>query len=155
MTWHISLLVIIALSPHPVLICLIFGVITSYEICKVNYICFFFKYNFIVNKIEIYIYIYIVFIYCTKDHVDVANKPLLLLLLLLLLLFIINSNAKYLTKDLRSDDNDNNFSLLDVYLDKKGPFAKIKSLDVFKVHHLVATVAVVSYNEWALSWPFG
>ena len=87
---------------------------------------------------------------------EVANKPLLLLLLLLLLLFIIiNSNAKYLTKDLRSDDNDNNFSPLDVYLDRKGPFAKIKSLDVFKVHHIVASVAVVSYNEWALSWPFG
>ena len=34
-----SFLVIIALSPHPVLICLIFGVITGYEICKVNYVC--------------------------------------------------------------------------------------------------------------------
>ena len=50
MAWHISLLVIIAFSPHVVLICLIFEVITSYEICKVNYICFL-KYDFIVNKV--------------------------------------------------------------------------------------------------------
>ena len=50
MAWHISLLVIIALSPHAVLTCLIFGVITGYEICKVNYICFL-KYDFIVNKV--------------------------------------------------------------------------------------------------------
>ena len=40
MALHISLLVIIALSPHLALVCLIFGVITSYKICKVNYICF-------------------------------------------------------------------------------------------------------------------
>ena len=47
MAWHISFLVIIAFSPHVVLI---FEVITSYEICKVNYICFL-KYDFIVNKV--------------------------------------------------------------------------------------------------------
>ena len=50
MAWHISLLVIIALSPYPALIYLIFGVVTSYEICKVNYVCFL-KYDFIVNKV--------------------------------------------------------------------------------------------------------
>ena len=50
MPWRISLLVIITLSPHPVLICLIFEVMTSYEIYKVNYICFF-KYDFIFNKV--------------------------------------------------------------------------------------------------------
>ena len=40
MAWHISLLVIIALSPHLVLICLIFGLITGHETCKASYICF-------------------------------------------------------------------------------------------------------------------
>ena len=50
MAWHISFLVIIALSLYPALICLIFGVIISYEIYKVNYICFL-EYDFIVNKV--------------------------------------------------------------------------------------------------------
>ena len=36
-----------------------------------------------------------------------------------------NSNAKYSTNDLKGGYNSNNFSLLDVYLDGKGPSDKI------------------------------
>ena len=48
-----------------------------------------------------------------------------------------NSHAKYLTKDLRSGYNNNNFSLLDPYLNKKGPSVIIKLLNIFKDHHIV------------------
>ena len=33
-----------------------------------------------------------------------------------------NANAKYSTKDLEGGYNSNNFSLVDVYLDGKGPW---------------------------------
>ena len=36
-------------------------------------------------------------------------------------IFKYNANAKYSTKDLRGGQNSNNFSLIDVYLDKKEP----------------------------------
>ena len=39
---------------------------------------------------------------------------------------------------LRGGHNSNNFSLLDVYLDKKGPSVKIQLPNVFKDHHIVA-----------------
>ena len=45
-----QIMIILTFNSQPVLICLIFGVITSYEICKVNYMSFF-KYDFIVNKV--------------------------------------------------------------------------------------------------------
>ena len=48
-----------------------------------------------------------------------------------------NSHAKYLTKDLRSGYNNNNFSLLDPYLNKKGPSVIINLLNIFKDHHIV------------------
>ena len=49
-----------------------------------------------------------------------------------------NSNAKYLTKDLKSGYNSNDFSLLDVHLKEKGPFVKIQLLIIFKDHHIVS-----------------
>ena len=47
----------------------------------------------------------------------------------------------------------NNFSLLDVYLDEKGPSVKIQLPNIFKDHNIVAqpTSATVGYNEWPLS----
>ena len=73
MAWHISLLVIIALSPHPVLVCLIVGVITSYEFCNVNYVFL----NMILLLIK-YDYICFYLLHEEPCNVDVANKPLLL-----------------------------------------------------------------------------
>ena len=63
--------------------------------------------------------------------------------------FKYNDNAKYSTKDLISGYIDNNFSLLDVYLNEKGPSVKIKLLNIFKDHHIVAKSGptVVGYNE--------
>lgn len=52
-------------------------------------------------------------------------------------IFRYNSNAKYLTKDLESGYNSNDFSLLDVHLKEKGPFVKIQLLIIFKDHHIV------------------
>ena len=41
-------------------------------------------------------------------------------------IFKYNTNAKYLTKDLKGGYNSNNFSLLDVYLAEKGPSVKFR-----------------------------
>ena len=41
-------------------------------------------------------------------------------------MFSYNTNAKYSTKDLKSDHNNINFSLLDIYHDEKGPSMKIQ-----------------------------
>ena len=41
-----------------------------------------------------------------------------------------NANAKYLSKDLKSGDNNISFSLLDIYLDEKGPSVKIQQLQL-------------------------
>ena len=38
----------------------------------------------------------------------------------------------------KSGYNSNNFSLLDVYLDEKGPSVKIQLPNIFKDHHIVA-----------------
>ena len=48
--------------------------------------------------------------------------------------FKFNTNAKYLTKVSRDWYNGNNFSLLD----DKGPSVKIKLLNIFIDHHMVA-----------------
>ena len=53
-------------------------------------------------------------------------------------IFKYNANAKYSTKALKVGYNCNNFSLLDIYLDEKGPSVKIQSLNIFKDHHAVA-----------------
>ena len=71
-------------------------------------------------------------------------------------IFKYNANAKYSTKDLKGGYNSNNFSLLDVYLDEKGPSVKIQLLNIFKDHHIVAqpTPTTVGYDEWPLSLAF-
>ena len=68
-------------------------------------------------------------------------------------IFRYNDNAKYSTKDLKDGYNSNNFSLLDVYLDKIEPSVKIQLLNIFKDHHTVAQPrpTSVDYDEWALS----
>ena len=52
-------------------------------------------------------------------------------------IFKYNANAEYSTKDLRGGHNSNNFSLLDVYLDKKGTSVKIQLPNIFKDHRIV------------------
>ena len=68
-------------------------------------------------------------------------------------IFKYNANAKYSTKDLKGWYYSNNFSLLDVYLDEKGPSVKIQLPNIFKDHHIVAkpSPATVGYDEWRLS----
>ena len=68
-------------------------------------------------------------------------------------IFRCNSNAKYSTKDLKGEHNIDNFSLLDVSLDEKGPSIKIQPLKTFKGHHIVAesSPVAVNYDEWSLS----
>ena len=43
-------------------------------------------------------------------------------------IFSCNANAKYSTKDLKGGHNNINFSLLDIYLDGKGPSVKIQAM---------------------------
>ena len=68
-------------------------------------------------------------------------------------IFKYDANAKYSTKGLKGGYNSNNFSLLDVYLDEKGPSVKIQLANIFKDHHIVAqsNPAMVGYDEWPLS----
>ena len=68
-------------------------------------------------------------------------------------IFKYNSNAKYSTKDLKGGYNSNNFSLLDVYLDEKGPSVKIQHPNIFKDHHIVVQPrpTMTGYDEWPLS----
>ena len=67
-------------------------------------------------------------------------------------IFSDNRNAIYSTKDLKSGHNSTNFSLLDVYLDEKGPFMKIQLLNFFKDHHIVtqANPTAIGSAEWRL-----
>ena len=67
-------------------------------------------------------------------------------------IFKCNANAKYSTKDLKGDYNSNNFSLLDVYLDEKGPSVKTQLPNIFKDHDIVAqpTPTTVGSDEWPL-----
>ena len=53
---------------------------------------------------------------------------------------------------MQSGFSDNNFSVLDVYLNEKGPSAKIKLLNLFKAHHIVAYSGstAVGYNRSTL-----
>ena len=68
-------------------------------------------------------------------------------------IFTNNTNAKYSTKDLKYRYNNINFSLLDIYLDEKGPSAKIQLLNIFKDHHIVAKPSTTSVgcDKWPLS----
>ena len=63
-----------------------------------------------------------------------------------------NANAKYSTKDLKSDYKSNNFSLLNIYLDEKGPSMKTHLSNIFKDHHILAkpSPTTVGYDEWPL-----
>ena len=64
-------------------------------------------------------------------------------------IFKYNSNAKYYPKNLNGGYNDNNFSLLHAYLDKKGQSVKIQLLNIFKDHYTVAQLSpiAVGYDE--------
>ena len=64
-------------------------------------------------------------------------------------IFKYNANAKYSTKDLKGGHNSNNFSLLGVYLDEKGPSVKIQWPNIFKGHHIVIKLSstTVGYDE--------
>ena len=67
-------------------------------------------------------------------------------------IFKYNANAKYSTKDLKVVYNSNNFSLLDVYLDEKGPLEKIQLPNIFKDHRIVAKPKPTTVgDEWPLS----
>ena len=68
-------------------------------------------------------------------------------------IFKYNVNAKYSTKDLRCGHNNNNFSLMDVYLDEKGSSVKIQLPNIFKNHLIAAKPrpTTVGYDEWPLS----
>ena len=57
-------------------------------------------------------------------------------------IFKYNANAKYLTKDLKGGHSNINFSLLDVYLDEKGPSVKIQLLNIFRDYHIMADQAL-------------
>ena len=63
-----------------------------------------------------------------------------------------NANAKYSVKELRGGYSSNNFSLLNIYMDEKGPSVKIQLPKFFKDHHIVAqpTPTTVGYDL-----PFG
>ena len=45
--------------------------------------------------------------------------------------------AKYSTKDLKSRDPNNSFSVLDVYLNEKIPSVQIRLLNIFKNRHIL------------------
>ena len=71
-------------------------------------------------------------------------------------IFSYNRNAKYSTKDLKSGNNSTNFSLLDVYLGKKGPSVKIQLLNIFKDHHIIVqtSATAIGYDECHNPMPF-
>ena len=67
-------------------------------------------------------------------------------------IFKYNANAKYSTKDLKCGYNSNNFSLLNIYLDKKGPSVKIQLPNIFKDHHILTQpTSTTAGDEWPLS----
>ena len=69
------------------------------------------------------------------------------------IIFSYNANTKYSIKDLEGGHNNISFSLLDIYLDEKGPSVKIQLSNIFKDHHIVAkpSTTSVGYDEWPLS----
>ena len=68
-------------------------------------------------------------------------------------IFRYNANPKYSAKNLKGGHNSNIFSLLDVYLDEKGPSVKIQLSDIFKDHNIVAqpSPTTVGHDVWPLS----
>ena len=67
--------------------------------------------------------------------------------------FSYNVNAKYFTNDLKGGHNSINFSLLNIYLDEKGPSINIQLLNIFNDHHIMGkpSTRTVGYDEWPLS----
>ena len=67
--------------------------------------------------------------------------------------FSYNANAKYSAKDLKGEYNSITFSLLDIYLNEKGPFVNIQLSNIFKDHHILAkpSTTAIGYDEWSLS----
>ena len=67
--------------------------------------------------------------------------------------FLLNKRIWPKTKDLKGCYNSNNFSLLNIYLDEKGPLVRIQQPGIFKDHHIVAEPrsTTVGYDEWPLS----
>ena len=65
-------------------------------------------------------------------------------------------NVKYSTKDLKGGYNGNDFLVLDVYLNKEGPPAKIQLPNIIKYHHIVPPLSIttIGYDEWPLSNAF-
>ena len=68
-------------------------------------------------------------------------------------IFSYNANAKYSTKDLKGGHNNIDFSLLDIYLDEKGPSVKIQLSNIFKDYHIATKPSNTSggYDKWSLS----
>ena len=67
-------------------------------------------------------------------------------------IFKYNANAKYSTKDLKDGYNNNNFSLVNVYLDEKEPSVKTQLPNIFKDHHIIAKPKpTIAGDEWPLS----
>ena len=66
-------------------------------------------------------------------------------------IFKYNANAKYSNKDLKCGYNSNNFSLLNICLDKKGLSVKIHLLNIFRDHHFVVKPRpTTAGDEWPL-----
>ena len=68
-------------------------------------------------------------------------------------IFKYSANAKYSTNGLEAGHSRNNFSLLDVCLDGKGPSVKIQLPNIFNDHLIVAEPSrtTVGYDELPLS----
>ena len=62
-----------------------------------------------------------------------------------------SANVNYYTKDLKGDYHSNNFSLLDVYLDQKGPSVKNQLPNIFKDHHIAKPKPTIAGDAWTLS----
>ena len=66
-------------------------------------------------------------------------------------IFEYNASAKYSTKDLKGGYNSNNFSLLNVCFNEKGPLVKIQLPNIFKDHHIMAKPKpTIAGDEWPL-----
>ena len=65
---------------------------------------------------------------------------------------IFKYNAKVFDQRFKSGYSSNNFSLLNIYLDEKGPSVKIQLPNIFKDRHIVAkpSPATVGYDEGSL-----
>ena len=67
-------------------------------------------------------------------------------------IFKYNRKVNYSTKDLKGGNTDDNFLILDVYLNVKRPSIKIQ-LHIFKDDHYVGSAgsSSIGYDRWLLS----